>query len=225
MIATSFFGKTFFSKKKIIKVTATCFLISIMSVSFAAKPEDMVMILKVNPQGKTDIYNLTKGLGAIKDNTQRNYHATVGWIPNGKKDKYNAELQEWMKNALKAEPAVTYVSGGADILRASPECPDPDNTPNSKKCTRYAIVLAPDEKTKSVLKGINQRLNEELQEFNQKYGTSYVMYPDIIPPYFTPHITFADTGQVNKNNRASVINDINARIESSKFKMVKLQKY
>lgn len=202
------------------------YLFSLMffSLSFAAKPTDLVLLLRVNSADKTKIYDqFVKDTIIAKDNNTNktnmpNYHVTVGWIENGKKDK---NLEDMMKNELKTESPINYFFGEAGIYQVSPSCPKP--APNNKKCTRNAIVLFPDEPTKNELKNINLKLNLLLKKYNQDYHTNFKMYADIIPENYTPHISLAATKQVLPKNREKAIIQLNDKIKDSSFKYTQIK--
>ncbi|CDZ76463.1 hypothetical protein BN59_00732 [Legionella massiliensis] len=205
------------------KILIACLFLVEISLSFAAKPTDLVLLLRVNPDGKSKIYEqFVKDTVIEKDNITKkinkpNYHVTAGWIKDGKSDK---NLIKMMKNELKSESSLNYFFGESGIYKVSPSCPNP--TKNNKKCTRNAIVLFPDEPTKNELKNINLKLNLLLEKYNKDYHTNFKMYADIIPANYTPHISLAATKQVLSANRGKAITQINNKIKDSSFKFTKI---
>ncbi|MCE0723583.1 MULTISPECIES: hypothetical protein [Legionella] len=195
-----------------------------LSQSFAAKPTDLVLLLRVNPTDKTKIYaQFVKDTVIAKDNNTNktnmpNYHVTAGWIINGKSDK---NLENMMKDELKAESPIDYFFGEAGIYQVSPSCPKP--TPNNKKCTRNAIVLFPDESTRNELKNINLKLALLLKKYNQDYHTNFKMYADITPENYTPHISLAATKKVLPKNREKAVIQLNDKIKDSSFKYTRIK--
>ncbi|AWN74165.1 hypothetical protein LEAN103870_14620 [Legionella anisa] len=208
-------------KKQLI---TTLFSLMYFSLSFAAKPTDLVLLLRVNPTDKTKIYDQFVKESVIgKDNytnkkNMPNYHVTLGWIVNGKSDK---NLEKMMKDELKAESPIDYFFGESGIYQVSPSCPKP--TPNNKKCTRNAIVLFPEESTKAELKNINLKLTLLLKKYNQDYHTNFKMYADIIPENYTPHISLAATKRVLPKNREKAVVQLNDKIKDSSFKYTKVK--
>jgi hypothetical protein len=217
---------TTFIKNTLIKNTLITLCLSTVfstGASFAAKPTDLVFLLKANSADKTNIYNsFVKNTVIAKDNktgkiNTRNYHVTVAWIENGKTDK---NLVKAMNAEFKSVGSFIYNFGQAGIYQVSPTCPKPQ--PGNKKCTRNAVVLYPDLPTQESLKTINSRMHTALENYNRANGKNFKMYNDIIPENFTPHMTLADTKQVNSKNREKAVMQVNENIKNSKFTYIKL---
>lgn len=209
---------------RLIKSLVTILLSTVLAVSvaFAAKPTDLILLLKANSADISKMYDdFVKDTIIAKDElgkeNRHNYHVTIAWIENGNTEK---NLVKAMQMEFKSIGSFTYNFGQAGIYQVSPSCPKPQ--PDNKQCTRNAIVLYPDQLTQTSLKAINSILNTALENYNQANGTHFKMYNDIVPENFTPHITLADTKQVNAEYREQAVIQVNDNIKKSDFKYIKI---
>ena len=201
--------------KKIISICVLFFFVSCQT--FASDANDLVLILKVSANDKNQIYNkFVKNtiVAEATNNKARNYHVTLGWIRQVGAAK---DLRSFMKKELKSKEQFIYYFDKAALLNVSPDCPEPSNPKNplNKKCKRNAVVLFPTEDSLQTLKMINQELNEALDRYNEAHGTKYKMDTDLLPKYFTPHITLANTSQIKATDRKRALNEVNNNMKDN----------
>ncbi|KTD43031.1 hypothetical protein [Legionella parisiensis] len=201
--------------KKIISIGFLLFFISCQV--FAADANDLVLIYRVSENDKNQIYNkfVKNTIVAEKTNNKpRNYHVTLGWIRQVGQAK---ELRSFMKKELKNKEQFIYYFAPAALLHVAPNCPEPSNPKNplNKKCTRNAVVLFPAQDSLETLKIINRELNEALERYNEVHGTKYKMDTDLLPKYFAPHITLANTSQIKQKERKRAINEVNSNMKDN----------
>lgn len=188
---------------------------------FAASANDLVLIYRVPAKDQEKIYYQFVDktfVGKATGYQVRNYHATVGWFRNiGKASNF----RKFMQNEFKNKATFNYTFGEAGLLQVSPKCPVP--TPGNKKCTQNALVIYPDDNTRAILKTINQELNDAVDRYNRDFATKqerdkgikYKMDPDVLPEYYAPHITLADTKQINKKDRQKAVDAVNEQMKAN----------
>lgn len=199
------------------KLISICFLVLFSCQVFASDANDLVLIYRVSEKDKNQIYTkfVENTIVARKTNNKpRNYHVTVGWIRQVGKAK---ELRNFMKKELKNKEQFIFYFDPAGLLHVAPNCPEPSNPKNplNIKCNRNAVVLFPAKDSLETLRMINRELNEALDRYNEEHGTKYKMDTDLLPKYFAPHITLANTSQINKKDRNRAVSEVNNKMKDN----------